>query len=560
MSGNAELARKPGEARAEASARARSALDEAPSVRALGETAQLLNARPAAVAQRALGERLSAPAQRAPAPHANRTGLPDTLKSGIESLSGIAMDDVRVHRNSSAPAQLDAHAFAQGADIHVAPGQDHHLPHEAWHVVQQKQGRVKPTIRAAGGTPVNDDPGLEAEANAMGARAESQAPAVSAQPSVAASRADAPAQAQAVVQRALPPGEADTGGLYTPLGAQASNAFNGEARLGGGSFSAKFRKGMFDQWEGQGVASPVGKQFRILKCALTNRWAPEDGIQLDHKVSVDTIAGQLPLRANAIGAEYAKGGDVRGFETSYYNIFNRAGHALGWDASKAAVGTKRTKGNADKAVNEQRDLVAKEELKVQPTLYGSLSYFHDMPNLQPALGSANASKGAGPEAAKPSVHPAHDPSAHAATPGGMSPATASSSPAAAVAPNDPKALKLERGVMTSAHEVTSLIPTAMSDKSFIASVKQLTVQARTIAGHPAVHPSSPLAATATSVGDAASTLHSAVAAVPMTDVSGAPATSSTAPVAPAVATVDVPTADPSIVSGEPPLKKARPSG
>jgi hypothetical protein len=25
------------------------------------------------------------------------------------------------------------------------PGQEQHLPHEAWHVVQQKQGRVKPT-------------------------------------------------------------------------------------------------------------------------------------------------------------------------------------------------------------------------------------------------------------------------------------------------------------------------------------------------------------------------------------------------------------------------------
>ena len=30
----------------------------------------------------------------------------------------------------------DALAYAQGSDIHLAPGQEQHLPHEAWHVVQ----------------------------------------------------------------------------------------------------------------------------------------------------------------------------------------------------------------------------------------------------------------------------------------------------------------------------------------------------------------------------------------------------------------------------------------
>lgn len=35
--------------------------------------------------------------------------------------------------------------YSQGTDIHIGPGQEKHLPHEAWHVVQQKQGRVKPT-------------------------------------------------------------------------------------------------------------------------------------------------------------------------------------------------------------------------------------------------------------------------------------------------------------------------------------------------------------------------------------------------------------------------------
>jgi hypothetical protein len=101
----------------------------------------------------------------------NKTGLPNNLKSGIENLSGIDMSDVKVHYNSSQPAQLNAHAYAQGNQIHIAPGQEKHLPHEAWHVVQQKQGRVKPTKQLKGKVSINDDEGLEKEADVMGAKA-----------------------------------------------------------------------------------------------------------------------------------------------------------------------------------------------------------------------------------------------------------------------------------------------------------------------------------------------------------------------------------------------------
>jgi hypothetical protein len=101
----------------------------------------------------------------------NDTGLPDGLKAGIESLSGMSMDNVKVHYNSSEPAQLDALAYARGIDIHVAPGQEQHLPHEAWHLVQQAQGRVKPTRQLARGLAVNDDARLEHEADVMGDRA-----------------------------------------------------------------------------------------------------------------------------------------------------------------------------------------------------------------------------------------------------------------------------------------------------------------------------------------------------------------------------------------------------
>ena len=100
----------------------------------------------------------------------NRTGLPDALKSGVEALSGLSLDDVRVHSNSPDPDRLNAFAYAEGADIHLGPGQERHLPHEAWHVVQQKQGRVRPTLMAKGEA-INDDDTLEREADAMGAQA-----------------------------------------------------------------------------------------------------------------------------------------------------------------------------------------------------------------------------------------------------------------------------------------------------------------------------------------------------------------------------------------------------
>jgi hypothetical protein len=99
------------------------------------------------------------------------SNLPDGLKAGIESLSGVALDSVNVHLNSPRPARLGAHAYAEGKDIHVSPGQQHHLPQEAWHVAQQLSGRVKPTARLNNGVPLNDDPALEREAVALGRRA-----------------------------------------------------------------------------------------------------------------------------------------------------------------------------------------------------------------------------------------------------------------------------------------------------------------------------------------------------------------------------------------------------
>lgn len=101
----------------------------------------------------------------------NKTDLPAPLKTGLEALSNIDMSDVKVHYNSGKPEEVGALAFTQGNDIHIAPGQEKHLPHEGWHAVQQKQGRVRETSQMKTGIAVNDNEELEKEADLMGKKA-----------------------------------------------------------------------------------------------------------------------------------------------------------------------------------------------------------------------------------------------------------------------------------------------------------------------------------------------------------------------------------------------------
>ncbi|AOW20147.1 hypothetical protein [Urechidicola croceus] len=55
--------------------------------------------------------------------------------------------------HSTHAVQLQAHTFAQG----LGSGQEKHSPQEAWHGLQQKQVRVKPTIQMKGNINVDDD-------------------------------------------------------------------------------------------------------------------------------------------------------------------------------------------------------------------------------------------------------------------------------------------------------------------------------------------------------------------------------------------------------------------
>lgn len=63
-----------------------------------------------------------------------------------------ALSETRPMRGGFAADVLQREALAdtQGTDNHVGPGQEQHLPHDAWHVVRQKQGRVKPTLQMKG--------------------------------------------------------------------------------------------------------------------------------------------------------------------------------------------------------------------------------------------------------------------------------------------------------------------------------------------------------------------------------------------------------------------------
>lgn len=172
----------------------------------------------------------------------NKTGLPDNLKAGIENLSSISMDDVKVHYNSSKPAQLQALAYTQGQEIYVGSGQERHLAHEAWHVVQQKQGRVKPTMQMKG-VQINDDEGLEKEADVMGAKAMPMtrpAPAAT-EAAAAVVRRSPPPQPQLSQHHATEASSASTGGLM--IQEKSDITRNGQVASKEHIFQAKFVDG-----------------------------------------------------------------------------------------------------------------------------------------------------------------------------------------------------------------------------------------------------------------------------------------------------------------------------
>ena len=109
----------------------------------------------------------------------NRTSMPGELKDKMENAFSANFSDVRIHPNSGKATEVGALAYTQGSDVHFAPGQfkpetssgRQLLGHELVHVVQQHQGRVRPTGEVAG-MPVNDSQDLENEADRLAKKVE----------------------------------------------------------------------------------------------------------------------------------------------------------------------------------------------------------------------------------------------------------------------------------------------------------------------------------------------------------------------------------------------------
>ena len=89
---------------------------------------------------------------------------PDPRVASIEKESGISFADVKIHYASNKPKEFGALAYAYGNDVYLGSGQEKHLKHELGHVVQQRQGIVKPTMQLKG-YPVNNEQKLEKDAD-----------------------------------------------------------------------------------------------------------------------------------------------------------------------------------------------------------------------------------------------------------------------------------------------------------------------------------------------------------------------------------------------------------
>ncbi len=121
----------------------------------------------------------SNPTSRDPTQKKANNNLPEGLQSNLETSFGQDFSNVNIHKNSRQALELNALAFTQDENIHFAPGQfnpnsesgTNLIGHEFTHVVQQRSGGVKPTTMLGKGLSVNEDSGLETEADHLGKRA-----------------------------------------------------------------------------------------------------------------------------------------------------------------------------------------------------------------------------------------------------------------------------------------------------------------------------------------------------------------------------------------------------
>ena len=106
------------------------------------------------------------------------TKLPEDVKKKMEASFQADFSEVNIYPESQSAKDVGALAYTQGENVHFSPGQfkpdtnsgQELIGHEITHVVQQRQGRVQPTSEVAG-MPLNDNNGLESEADSLGKKA-----------------------------------------------------------------------------------------------------------------------------------------------------------------------------------------------------------------------------------------------------------------------------------------------------------------------------------------------------------------------------------------------------
>jgi len=185
-------------------------------------------------------ELFNVPDANLPAPGGGQP-IPDQVRRGMEGALGQDFSDVRVHTDSS-PDSVGALAYTQGSDVHFRPGMyqpdsqsgREALGHELAHVVQQRAGRVASPQGL--GAPVNADPSLEAEADAIGkqaARAIDSGDALAEPAPAPSGSVDAPAQRIAAPVQRL--GRARSASLAALEERQLVSSQRGMFEQGGGA-------------------------------------------------------------------------------------------------------------------------------------------------------------------------------------------------------------------------------------------------------------------------------------------------------------------------------------
>jgi hypothetical protein len=100
------------------------------------------------------------------------------VQAKMENSMQTDFSDVNIVENSSKATQMNAEAFAQGREVHFAPGKfdqssqkgQELIGHEFGHLKQNEKSPVQANTKM-NGVPVNNDPALENEADQMGKKA-----------------------------------------------------------------------------------------------------------------------------------------------------------------------------------------------------------------------------------------------------------------------------------------------------------------------------------------------------------------------------------------------------